>query len=124
MLSTQEHGGKLLNNFFPQWISDFGAISSIVGLGLTFFVLLEAQKIRKSFLHRDRLPKITQEISEITSNISIKLRDWQTDKNPTLEQFAKIKGLLQNIKSKLPTDEKKRINELLKKLQPKQYLVN
>jgi hypothetical protein len=102
-------------------MSDIGTISSFIGLFVTIFLLIEAQKIRKSFLRRARLPTITRELSKTTSDISTSLKVWSKDKNSALEQFAKIKGLLENIKQKLPSEEKKQINGLLNKLQPKRY---
>ena len=102
-------------------MSDIGTVSSFVGLFVTIFLLMEARKIRKSFLRRARLPTITREMSKTTSDISSSLKTWSKDKNSALEQFAKLKGLLENIKPKLPSEEKKQINELLNKLQPKRY---
>jgi len=37
--------------------------------------------------------------------------------------FAKVKALLENIKTKLPIEEQKKINEFLRKLQPRKYMV-
>ena len=102
---------------------DFSAISSIIGLGVTIFLLVEARAIRKSFLRRARLPNVTRELSELTSEISSRLKNWSGDEKPVIESFARIKGLLENLKPKLPTEQQKQVDDFLRKLQPRKYLL-
>jgi hypothetical protein len=102
----------------PDWLTDLnkiGSISSILGLIVTFFLLLEARKIRNSFLRRD--------LAKSTSQLSDRLKGWGVDKNSSLETFSTIKALLENIKPKLPSDEKKKVDDYLSKLHPKKYFV-
>lgn len=112
-----------MSSYLPQWVIDVSSVSSIVGLIITIFLFSEARTIRKAFLRRARLPTITKEVAKATSDISSRLKDWSKNRQPTLEMFAKVKGLLENIKPKLPTEEQKKINEFLRKLQPRKYMV-
>jgi len=112
-----------LNSLLPQWIIDISSISSIIGLIITIFLFFEARTIRRSFLRRARLPTITKELEKATSEISNRLKTWSTNERPALEMFAKVKALLENIKTKLPIEEQKKINEFLRKLQPRKYMV-
>ncbi|OQW75286.1 MAG: hypothetical protein BVN35_09325 [Proteobacteria bacterium ST_bin11] len=112
-----------MNSLLPQWIIDISSISSIIGLIITIFLFFEARTIRRSFLRRARLPTITKELEKATSEISNKLKTWSTNERPALEMFAKVKALLENIKTKLPIEEQKKINEFLRKLQPRKYMV-
>jgi len=111
------------SSFIPQWMTDISAVSSIVGLIVTVFLFFEARTIRKSFLRRARLPAITKDLLKATSDISSNLKSWPNGKQPALEVFAQVKGLLENIKPKLPNEEQKHINGFLKKLQPRKYMI-
>lgn len=112
-----------MSSYLPQWLTDIGSVSSVIGLFVTIFLFIEARKIRNSFLRRARLPTVTRELSKITSQISKSLKNWDQDKSLALEKFAKVKGLISNIKKKLPSEEQKQINEFLSKLQPTKYFI-
>lgn len=107
----------------PQWLTDAGTISSIIGLIVTLFLLLEARKIQLSFLRRARLPALTKELNKSIPKISRSLGSWKTDDVKTKQEFAKVKALLENLKPKLTADEKKHINSFLVKLQPRKYYI-
>lgn len=110
----------------PEWLTDLnkiGSISSILGLVVTVFLFIEARKIRNSFLRRARLPEINKELNKVTSNVSSHLKNWDADKTPALEAFSNVKALLENIKPKLPTEEKRKVGAYLDRLQPKKYLI-
>lgn len=110
----------------PEWLTDLnkiGSISSILGLVVTVFLFIEARKIRNSFLRRARLPEINKELAKLTSNVSDQLKKWGGDKTPALEAFSNVKALLENIKPKLPPEEKRKVGDYINRLQPKKYLV-
>lgn len=110
----------------PEWLTDLnkiGSISSILGLIVTVFLFIEARKIRNSFLRRARLPEINKELAKLTSNVSDQLKKWGGDKTPALEAFSNVKALLENIKPKLPPEEKRKVGDYINRLQPKKYLV-
>lgn len=109
----------------PEWLTDLnkiGSISSILGLVITIFLFIEARKIRNSFLRRARLPEINKELAKVTSNVSEQLKNWDAEKTPALEAFSNVKALLENIKPKLPSEEKRKVGDYLNRLQPKKYL--
>lgn len=110
----------------PEWLTDLnkiGSISSILGLVVTAFLFIEARKIKNSFLRRARLPEINKELNKVTSNVSNHLKNWDADKTPALEAFSNVKALLENIKPKLPAEEKRKVGAYLERLQPKKYLI-
>lgn len=110
----------------PEWLTDLnkiGSISSVLGLIVTVFLFIEARKIRNSFLRRARLPEINKELSKATSKVSNHLKNWDADKTPALEALSNVKALLENIKPKLPAEEKRKVGVYLDRLQPKKYLV-
>ena len=109
----------------PEWLTDLnkiGSISSIIGLIVTIFLFVEARKIRDSFLRKARLPEINKELLKVASKVSGQLKNWGTDRIPALEAFSNVKALLENIKPKLPSKERKEVGDYLKQLQPKKYL--
>ena len=55
--------------------------------------------------------------------LSEQLKNWDTDKTPALEAFSNVKALLENIKPKLPSEEKRKVGDYINRLQPKKYLV-
>ncbi len=109
-------------NLLQQSLLDIASISSILGLLISIFILFKAREIHKSFLRRARLPAITRELAKTTSEISTKLKSWSKSKQPALDKLAKAKGLLENLKPKLPNDEEKQINNFLKNLHPTKFL--
>lgn len=110
----------------PDWLTDMnkiGSISSIIGLIVTIFLFIEARKIRNSFLRRARLPEVNRELARLTSNISEHLKNWMADKKPALETFSNVQALLENVRPKLPSAEKRKVEGYLTRLRPKKYLV-
>lgn len=110
----------------PDWLTDLnkiGSISSMIGLIVTIFLFMEARKIRNSFLRRARLPEINRELAKVTSKVSDQLKNWDADKTPALEAFSNVKALLENIKPKLPSEERNKVADYLNRLQPKKYLI-
>jgi len=112
----------------PEWLTDLnklGSFSSIIGLIVTLSLLYEARKIRNSFLRRARLPEVNRELVKSTSQLSENLKEWSSDKNSSLETFSTIKALLENIREKLPSDERRKVDEYLSNLHPKKWrLIN
>ncbi len=109
----------------PEWLTDInkiGSISSVVALFVTVFLFIEARKIRNSFLRRARLPEINKELAKYTSEVSENLKKWEVDKNPALEKFSTIRALLENLRTKLPPEERKKVESYLSRLKPRRYL--
>lgn len=103
----------------PQWLTDIASLSSIVGLVISIFVLIEAKKIRKSFLRRARLPEIMKELTQANNGLSKHLKDWNEGKRFGIEQLSIAKGLLENLEEKLPDKERKKVKVFCQKLETK-----
>lgn len=108
-------------SYLPQWLNDVAAISSVAGLLVTGFLFVEARGIKNSFLRRARLPQVTTELEETSAKISNGLKNWKSDERVVKEQFAITIGLLENILTKLPSTEKKKTLDLIKKLRLKKF---
>lgn len=109
-------------SFLAQWIIDISTISSILGLLISVFLLVEARKIRQSFLRRARLPEVLKELNTSIKKISDSLKSsaksnsWEVEKNTINEQYGIVRGLLENISSKLPEDERSHVNVFINQL--------
>jgi hypothetical protein len=110
----------------PKWLSDIntiGSAASIIGLVVTIFLFIEARSIQKSFLRRARLPELNKDLAKAASEISVHIKNWESNKEPVLERFSHAKALLENIKKKLPEDERRMVEKYLIKLQPKRIFL-
>tara|TARA_B100001063_G_C16748468_1_gene548896 strand:+ start:971 stop:1417 length:447 start_codon:yes stop_codon:yes gene_type:complete len=110
----------------PEWLSDIniiGSAASIIGLTVTIFLFIEARSIRKSFLRTARLPELNKDLAKATSEISSHIKTWENNKEPALEKFLHAKALLENVKKKLPQNERRMVERYLNLLQPKRSLL-
>jgi len=104
------------------WVVDFASISSIVGVFVAFYILRETADIKKSFLRKARLPEISKELKIKSKNISSGLKSWGTEKNTVNEQYAIVRGLLENITNKLPDDERKQVTGFINSLKIRYWI--
>lgn len=93
-------------------------ISSVIGLLVTGFLYYEARSIRRSFLTRARLPEIMKELVAAVSTLSKNVKDWKSDKQPTLLVLQEVKALLENISPKVSKPERVKVDAYLLKLSP------
>ncbi|GHA19010.1 hypothetical protein GCM10008090_30910 [Arenicella chitinivorans] len=111
-----------MSNWMPS-LDTISSVSSIIGLIVTILILFEARKIRISFLRRARLPELNRDLAKSASQLSDQLKEWEVDKTSALKTFSTIKALLESIRPKLPSVEKKKLDDYLAKLHPKKCLV-
>lgn len=108
-----------------KWIADINTIASvasIIGLLITIFLFVEAREIKKTFIIRARIPETNKELAKAASEISVFLKTWDTDKESAIEKFFHVKALLENVKKKLPIDERSKVEGYIKMLQDKRSL--
>ena len=106
----------------PSWINDIASISSIVGLGISIYLLIAIKNIKKSFLRRARLPEIVIELTVVHKDLFNNLKDWNNESKLGIEKIKISMGIFENLRTKLPDAERKLVNQYLKKLRPKKYL--
>lgn len=109
----------------PEWLSDInnlGSAASIIGLIVTIFIFIEARSIRKSFLRKARLPELNKDLAKAASEISVHIKTWESNKEPALEKFSHAKALLENIRKKLPENERRIVERYLTRFRPKRFL--
>ncbi len=112
-----------MSSIFPSWMSDLAIISSIIGLGLSVFLFIEARKIKNSFLRRARLPEVLKELSQSNNKISKNLKNWDTESREGIEQFSIVRELLENLLLKLPDIEKKKVSAFIRTLETRKFWI-
>lgn len=112
-----------MESVLPVWAVDLGTISSIIGLPISIWVLIEARKIKNSFLRKARLPETISDLEKIITQISKLLKRWEIESREIIHQFMMAKRILENLKTKLPEREKKLVSEFTKTLETRKLLI-
>ena len=103
-----------------EWFTDLASMSSIVGLIITILLLIEARKIRESFLLKARLPEIINDFEQISLNLIESTKDWEKSKAERLKELARCKSILTDIKIKLSKNVQNNIDDFVMKISNKE----
>jgi hypothetical protein len=85
----------------PGWANDIAAVSSIVGLGVTLWLLWEARKLRTACLRRARLPQLYEALKDAIAVLADPLAQWDSDRKPALYRFQQVSAHLDGLLPKL-----------------------
>jgi len=105
----------------PQWIQNLSIVFSLIGFVVTCFLLIEARDIKNSFLRKARIPEIVTELTDVSIKLARNLRKWDSESNLALARLEISKSLLESIEKKLPNHEKKKVANLIGKLNVKKW---
>lgn len=111
-----------MDTFLNQYVVDSATIATLVGLALTFWVLIETKTLKKTFRKKARIPEIHSDLKECASRISALLRDaknWENTRDHVSKEFAECIGLIESLVGILTGDDKRKANSLLDRLSPK-----
>ncbi|WP_417776701.1 hypothetical protein [Stutzerimonas xanthomarina] len=106
----------MLDGALPVWISNVGTITSIIGFFVTVFLLIEARKLRSSFLRKARLPEVVEELKKINKDLSKILKNWNEDSREGVRQLRLSKEVVESLKPKLPDYQKKKCSNYIQML--------
>jgi hypothetical protein len=90
-----------MSTILPTWAQDVATISSVLGLGVTVWLLWEARKLKTACLRRARLPQLHEALKEAVEKLPTPLAHWQTDRRDALYQFRQVSAHLDDILPKL-----------------------
>ena len=102
------------------WVNDLASLSSIGGLFITILVLIEAKKIRESFLLKARLPDIINDLEKISLNLVESAKDWHNSKAIRLKELARCKSILTDDKIKVSKNIQLNIDNVMVKINKRQ----
>lgn len=104
-------GGTRLPSAIPQWIQDINTGLSLLGFGITLYVLFEVKFIKSTFLSRARLPELIRDLEKAGSVLNGQLGQWPAQRNEALCQIKVAASLLKSASAMVPKTER---DELLK----------
>ncbi|MFD0930500.1 hypothetical protein ACFQ1T_12010 [Methylophilus glucosoxydans] len=81
---------KLIDYILSLNLSDVGSWASLLGLAVTFFTATAVVKIKKRFLFRSSIDTHAENILNISSEVTILLRQYTENKQQIEEQFALV----------------------------------
>ncbi|WP_028301867.1 hypothetical protein [Oceanospirillum beijerinckii] len=102
-------------------LGDIGSWASILGTVISIFLLYHANKIRKLFLLKARVPKNIKELEKISKNISINMEGWDDDKYDILLDFKKSVAILDDLEFSSNSKYKNEIKDYKRKIIPKRW---
>lgn len=100
----------------PQWIQDMETGLSLLGFGITLYVLFEVKFIKNTFLSRARLPELIKDLQKAGSVLNGQLDQWPAQRNEALCQIKVAASLLKSASTMLPKSERKELLKTHKKL--------
>jgi len=93
------------------------SLSSILGLLITFWILLNLNEIRKDFLFRARIPQLIRKLKEHSSRLNKHLQDFDGSIPMINLELGKCRANLRSLRSKLPRNSKRSVKKLEKQIQ-------
>lgn len=112
-----------MESYLPSWLQDLETALSLLGFVITLLLFHEAYKLRLSFLRRARIPEMIEELKAKSQIMSKNINDWNNQHRSFIEQALIIKGILENLKEKLVSSEKKKVIKFLDMLKPKKWFI-
>ena len=93
------------------------SVSSILGLLITVWILLNLHGIRKDFLFRARIPQLIRKLKEHSSRLNKHLQDFSGSGQMIDLELGKCRANLRSLRSKLPRNSKRSVKKLEKQIQ-------
>jgi len=116
-----------MDSYLWQWFIDLSSICSVVGLVLTYAVWIKTKKIKQDLISKTRLPKVVKALSAEVSGYIAAIEIWRaqsaTSSNDAILRLGKIKGMLDNAKYHVSSDELKAVNKTLATINRKRILI-
>lgn len=101
-------------------LSFFVDILSIIGFIISCIVLYQTTKIRSVFLRKIRIPEIVKDLNSGFQEINKGLKKYENDSLAVHAKIQSVKGVLENIVSRMPASQKTKILEFITFLQKKE----
>jgi len=102
-----------LNSYLPNWLTDIASIVSIIGFIVTCFLLVEARKIRNSFMRKARIPEIVNDLDRISGDLIANLKQYDNESRSAHEKIQKATALLESILPKIPDSQKEKVQSFI-----------
>lgn len=97
----------------PNWLSSVADVLSLVGFGLTVWVLIVTRSLKRTFALRARTPELRKSLEGSAKKLPALLSEWPQSKNETLVLLASARAVLENLSEKLPRSERGAVDRLI-----------
>lgn len=98
-----------------EWLtlSNIGSVASILGIGLSLYVVYNVREIRKSYLFTARAPGLLKSLRTHSSNIKDMLKEFETSIEEIEAELARCSPVLESLRTKVGRQERKSISEVV-----------
>lgn len=100
----------------PDWLSPVADVLSLVGFGLTVWVLIVTRSLKRTFALRARTPELRRSLERSAKKLPSLLGAWPQSKNETLALLANARAVLENLSAKLPRSERGTVDRLVRNM--------
>lgn len=96
-----------------EWLtlSNIGNVASILGIGLSLYVIYNVREIRKSYLFAARAPDLLKRLRSHSSKIKDLLKEFETSIEEIEAELAKCSPVLDSLRTKVGRQERKSISK-------------
>jgi hypothetical protein len=94
-------------------LSNIGSVASILGIGLSLYVIYNVREIRKSYLFTARAPALLRSLHARSSNINDLRKEFATSIDEIEAELARCLPILESLKRKVGRQERKSISEVV-----------
>lgn len=98
-----------------EWLtlSNIGSVASILGIGLSLYVVYNVREIRKSYLFTARAPALLKSLRTHSSNINDLLKEFDTSTEEIEAELARCSAIFESLTRKVGKHERKSISEVV-----------
>jgi hypothetical protein len=98
-----------------EWLTltNTGSLASILGIGLSLYVIYNVREIRKSYLFTARAPALLKSLRTRSSKINDLLKEFETSIEKIEAELARCLPVLESLKNKVGRHERKSISEVV-----------
>lgn len=101
-----------------EWLtlSNIGNVASILGIGLSLYVIYNVREIRKSYLFTARAPALVKSLRAHSSKIKDLLEEFATSIEEIEAELARCSPILESLKRKVGRQERRSISEVIQQI--------
>jgi len=101
-----------------EWLtlSNVGNVASILGIGLSLYVIYNVREIRKSYLFTARAPALLKSLRTHSSNIKDLLKEFETSIEEIEAELARCSPILESLKRKVGRHERRSISVVVRQI--------
>lgn len=97
-------------------LSNIGSVASVLGIGLSLYVVYNVREIRNSYLFTARAPALLKSLRVHTSKIKDLLKEFETSIEEVEAELALCSPILESLKRKVGRNERRSISVVVRQI--------